>query len=254
MILPTDGMGFSGQERGCGTRDPGGIYAECLAGPGGRPIDDFVICSPIPLDPEIRLSPKGVKIIPHPSDPDCSVILDWVGAEHYPNVADFVEESGRFGVSRRLSPALDYSQIKSRSELWLVHPRAILDNARDLLRIDTAQGAVPIECPRERFQHRPSALAAAPDPMPMCAGFWWHDLDPATVAADGGRLVERRMPSFAYDGWRRPDGFDPAYAPGFFLRVPLTRLAVVNDPRAGQHVPHGALAAASGMPVVLVNE
>ena len=77
-----------GVPRGCGTRTSGGVYLECGTGYGGRPLEFFLADPPIPLTCDTKL---GVQLI----ERDGVVhVLDWIGEQHYPNCADFLEKAG----------------------------------------------------------------------------------------------------------------------------------------------------------------
>lgn len=113
-----------GQPRGCGkSRDAGGIYMECGSfGGGGIPMS-MLIKDPVPLfDPEsVGLSPVGVKVVEFDG---VFHVFDWVGASHYPNAADFLEEAVRLGLSRRIPKTAEFSRLTAESRLILVHPKA----------------------------------------------------------------------------------------------------------------------------------
>lgn len=67
----------------------------------------------------------------------------------------------------------------------------------------------------------------------MCAGLWWQVLsndEEETLPEEDTGEITRVMPSFTYKGWRPPEDFTPEFEPAFFLRFPLSRLVVVNDP------------------------
>jgi hypothetical protein len=49
-------------------------------------------------------------------------LLIWVGQEHYPYCPDYLEETIRFGASRRLNPNLDLSLLSRSSRMILAHP------------------------------------------------------------------------------------------------------------------------------------
>ncbi len=120
-------------ERGCGEREPGGVYAECGLSTHGRPLEEFLLDPPLPV-------PEGLDVINKPQlwqrtfaayEPMCDAdeqpiydVLIWVGQEHYPYCPDFVEEVRRYGASRRLNPNLDLSLLSRASRMILVHPRA----------------------------------------------------------------------------------------------------------------------------------
>jgi hypothetical protein len=52
-------------------------------------------------------------------------LLIWVGAEFYPFCVDYLEETRRFGASRRLNPNLDLSLLSRSSRMILAHPLVI---------------------------------------------------------------------------------------------------------------------------------
>ena len=45
--------------RGCGEREPGGVYAECGLSPRGRPLEEFLFDPPLPI-------PEGLDLINKP--------------------------------------------------------------------------------------------------------------------------------------------------------------------------------------------
>jgi hypothetical protein len=131
------------ESRGCGDREGGGVYAESGLGPGGSALEHFL------FDPPLAL-PEGVDLVNKPllwarTDPitgepvlDLETqepiydLLIWVGAEHYPEAADYIEETRRLGASRRLNPQMDLSKLTRQSSMLLAHPHAIITDWRDL--------------------------------------------------------------------------------------------------------------------------
>jgi hypothetical protein len=85
--------------RGCGEREPGGVYAESGLSPRGRPLVEFLFDPPLPI-------PEGLDLINKPQlwmrtlasgepalDEEGQPIFDlliWVGAEHYPYCSDYL--------------------------------------------------------------------------------------------------------------------------------------------------------------------
>ena len=122
--------------RGCGRRKAGGLYAVLPSSPHGSPLEDFLQCPPkrlsfdAPVQGQLPII-KGTTL--H--------LLDWVGGAYYPNVADFLEEVRRFGLSRRLSPSLlqrdhklgaaPVELITGASRLLMCHARAHINNVSD---------------------------------------------------------------------------------------------------------------------------
>ena len=204
--------------RGCGERKRGGIYAECGLSPWGVPIEHFLVDPPQVVDAgALGLASIGVKLIEMHG---ALHVFDIVGAEHYPNVADFVEEVRVMGASRRLAKTLDFAKLTADSKLVLLHRRAHIDNAGDSF---ASLGTWPPpgwQCPKRLPEHQQPG-----SPPAMCAGLWWTDVDggvPCTQWDAGHRhatpslsgphegaplqAVTRRMPAFAYDAWQRPAG------------------------------------------------
>lgn len=181
-------------ERGCGKRAEGGLYAECGLSEGGSPLEEFIMCPPIPLPEGLPLSALGVQLIQDPNDPGLFHILDWVGQEHYPNPLDFLEEVRLAGMSRRLSPQLDFEKLGPGSRHFLVHAKALVEEPGGFYappegvyygaqrRNALSDPPVPHPCPRFLLAHREPAA----DPLcEMCAGVWWEDVE-------AGEPVENR--------------------------------------------------------------
>src|SRR5712672_1863788 len=120
-------------ERGCGDREPGGVYCESGLSPRGRPLEEFLIDPPLPLPdgldlvnkPQLwqRTLPSGEPALDAEGDAIFDLLI-WVGEEHYPYCSDFIEEVKQFGASRRLNPNLDLSLLSRSSRMILAHPRA----------------------------------------------------------------------------------------------------------------------------------
>lgn len=216
--------------RGCGTRQKGGIYAECPLSPDGRPIEDFLVDPPRAIDPAaLGVTPVGVKLV---EVDGVTHVVDWVGSGFYENAADYVEEARRFGASRRLPRTLDFSRLTTRSRLLLIHARAHIPDH------EAFYMATGWACPRDRDEH--SALNGGrlnAIPSVMCAGLLWEDVVPSAgddVDTDGGRRVQRRMPSFAYEARVTPPGLDGRRVPAVFMQLPIKNLAVIRD-EGGAH-------------------
>lgn len=231
-------------ERGCGTRQQGGVYFEFGIGPNGRQLEDFLVDPPFVLTSEMAVPDRGVKLIEHAG---VWHILDRVGVTNYPNVLDFVEEARRFGVSRKLSPSLDFSKLTEDSRLLLVHERAHIDNYG---RYVTEHWHM--ECPKDVDGH--PHLAA------MCIAAWWKDLLPSTADREvgapsprpgDGKLVWRKMPSFEYVAYTQHARIEPIYRPAIFASLPCSRLVVV---KGNDHEAAFERARAASVPVAEVDQ
>lgn len=230
--------------RGCGTRQEAGIYCVSKLSPMGRPIEEFLIDPPIKLNPALGVSPVGVTLITDTKG--VTHILDYVGSKFYPNVADFIEEVRRFGLSRRLPRTLDYSRLTKDSRIILIHARAHIENTE---RYWQALGDARA-CPCDKPAHQQA------EPPPMCAELWWKDVEGGAPDDTPNALptsVRREMPSFHYYAARRPDYAEPLYRPAMFLRLPLTGIEIIRA-RDGSHEQSAEAAGKSGLPVTLEDE
>jgi hypothetical protein len=132
-------------ERGCGQRVASGIYAECGLGRGGRPLEDFLVDSPLPLPDGLdrRGLANKAQVWEDPRS-GVSHLVIWIGAEHYPYVADYVEEVRRYGASRRVGSMVDVSKLTpGASRMILVHPLARVVNWADMAKPADCDKRVP---------------------------------------------------------------------------------------------------------------
>jgi hypothetical protein len=264
-------------QRGCGTRTKGSIYLEMGLGDDGVPVEWYLI-DPSGYIPEgLDINPRGVA--PHVDEKTgVAHIIDWIGKEFYPYTTDFIEEVRCFGMSRKIAPSFPFEILTPRSRHLCVHPRAIIKNWRDL----AASTQYATYCPKQSFrltyhegdtkeQYRPMHhfYPAAPPPPTghpradangMCAGYWWRSLvedeHPMSAVSDHNPLsVLREMPSFKYIASMCPPTFTPEWEPGFFMRMPLTRIVVIDDPTDPELVNrHLQAISRSALPVALVGE
>lgn len=233
--------------RGCGTRTEGGIYAETRLGSGGSPISSFLIDPPRPCDMEsLGVSPIGVTLF---KQGDVTHIIDYVGADSYPNVTDFIEEVFMYGASRKLSPLLDYSALSPKSRLMLVHGRAIIENWVELSQhIDWRNFA----CPKSLFEHSGTDGMLDQTTGVGCLGFSWQTIEHFKdfIEDPRERHVVREMPSFSYSGWHSPMDFEPKCHPGFFFSLPITNITVIRS-ETGEHEEAMKKVAPTTLPVLL---
>lgn len=240
--------------RGCGQRKCGGIYATTKLGVGGMPFDYFIICPPVPVDKtEMGISPLGIKLV---DNGGITTVLDWVGSNNYPNVADFVEETRRMGLSRRVSPKTDFARIDANTRWVLIHERAIVNNATELF--EACDYAWPRGCPRDVPTHTDEARRNRADitfGLEFCAGAWYETVTgDATAEMKGSRDVLRIMPSFQYSARRTAQGFVPDYHLGMFLWLPISGIEIINDAEGGTHEEAYEAAKAANVPVEIVDE
>ena len=115
---------------GCGAREPGGAYLAVPLGPGGSPVEAFLIDPPVAVDAQaLGLAAVGTTMIER--DGGVTHVLDVVGREHYPTVAGFVDEARRLGISRRISKTAAFGRLTPDSRLLVLHPHALIANAAE---------------------------------------------------------------------------------------------------------------------------
>jgi hypothetical protein len=247
--------------RACGERLAGGVYLVVPTGANGQSVDTFLIDPPRPLDVEaLGIAAIGTAIVPRKlmvgrEEVDTHYVIDVVGEEYYPNVADFVEEVRRYGVSRRISRNSDFEKLDRHSRLILVHRRAHIANAEEYQR---ARDAERFWCPRDIPAH------VDPSYRGMCAALWWEDIEKGKATASvedgadailarggsikydqpgvqmhlqrgGARAAIREMQTFRYRGLRRPDDATPRYQYAAFASFPIPKIEVVADKIGGSH-------------------
>lgn len=231
--------------RGCGDRQKGGCYLEVPLSKHGLPLEHFLCCPPITVDAnELGISPIGVKLVERSG---AWHVLDWVGKQYYPNVADFVEETRRFGISRRVPKNLDFKKLTSESRLILLHERAWHNNFAHFKNL--------LPCPKDMEGHivYHEKTPALPE---MCISLWWQDLEGGEKleGEEDSRSVRRVMPSFEYNGFSPPEDVKQEYQLAIFGSFPIPRIVVINDPESNTHVDSLAKAQAANIPVRLVDE
>lgn len=288
---PSPASGSTG-ERECGYRKAGGIYATCPTGAAGeantKPIEHFTLCRPLPITKEdYNLSAVGVRLVdvadacrdckgPQKSGLVCRTcdgmgietithIFDIVGQDNYPNVADFLEEARRMGVSRRLELENkgQYARLSSRSRLFLLHEKAVIENPQVMYRsinLTEAERFARAGCTKDAHQWDTiqGALWSGKEEdyhADGCSALHWHvitgGLPIAETVEDAAALsmahdqflegyrdlengmldkgyVRRDLASGRYYGYRKPDGVRLKFSLGVFAVFPLARIEIVD--------------------------
>lgn len=225
------------KKRSCGTRQPGGVYAETGMSPHGSPVEDFIVDPHLPFDvAKAGLTARGVQLV---EIDGVYHVFDIVGKKYYPNVADYVEEVRRMGASRRLASNLDFSKLGPGSKLVLLHEKAIIEN----------HGEYPVpHCPKG-LEHPEGE---------MCAGHWWQDFAEKDLdEAIPGLGRARSFLHFAYRAAARPKDVEPVYRHGIFMMLPISNLAVIkgrNETEEQKANKNYQAALNSGIPVYLEEE
>jgi len=230
-------------ERGCGRRVQGGVYAETSTSKNGKPVEAFLLCPPVVIDPAaMGITPVGVKII---QQAGVNNVWDWIGSVHYPNVTDFIEEVRRFGLSRRLPKTLDFAKLDVQTGLYLLHSAAWINEPLPyhVDRIGGEKLGYAWEwCPAGRHEK---------DHSEMCCGLFWENVKDGKEVA--GRIVDRNMPSFTYTAARPPQRATKASTLAIFAVFPIHRLVVIRADD-GSHERTADKVQASDLPFEIVEE
>lgn len=241
-------VGADAVARGCGTRVAGGIYGELgvTTDGTGRDIEGFLLDPPRPVDHMANISPIGVTMI---EQKGVWHIVDWIGANHYPEVFDFVEEVRRFGLSRRLPATLDFSKLTPQSRILCVHPKAWMDpDSCGVIRPGVeSDDEHRYYCPsQDDVLRRVHGLGGSLICLGCCK-------DSVADGEEMGSLVVRKRPSFEYNAVKIPDGLKPEYKSAIFASFPFSRLTVVKA-ASGAHEKAMESAKKSHLPVAEVDE
>ena len=256
------------EPRGCGDRTPGGLYIESGLGPGGVPLEHFLVDPPLPV-------PEGLDLVNKPQivvDTETGVthVWLWIGAEWYPYCPDFIAETRRLGASRKLNPQMDLSQLTPGSRMILVHPAARNTHWREQQPPHECAKRVPGHALEREVQPRtpvmpPSTPTLAPNspldeespvPIPMPLGwrlpephlgpclFKTFELIPQEASADasqpteiaGRRWYARRIGSTTY--FYEPSGESvEGLESGVFAALPITGFALIRHPDGSVNEP-----------------
>lgn len=237
------------QERGCGDRADGGLYLCVGTSPHGRPVEDFLIDPPLAWAGGVIRSPYLVPQIDgfgnavYDGGRPVMDVFMWTGAQYYPFVPDFVEETRNLGVSKRIPKGFPTGNLTpGQSRMVLIHPKAKprfeYDLRRTLCRLD---GDDRHGCHGDADEH--------------CVHALWDlstlDTIPGKHDIDLGPPLSIRTPSATYNPYfpHWPDGPEELpYAPGIFAAFVLTHLEYVTE--TGDVDPIVIRNAGDGIPVV----
>ncbi|MCD0164108.1 hypothetical protein IHN32_01085 [Deinococcus sp. 14RED07] len=225
-----NGIQADGGRRLCGSgRTAGELYLECGMVRGGSPIEDRLMDLPLEVDP-VEMGVSAIGISTFMDEHGVTHVLDWVGADSYPEMADFIEEARRKGVSRKVSRTAPLGDLTAQSCLYLLHPRAVVTNASTL--------ATPADfaCPCGKGHTAQEG----------CIGLGWHV---SPNAGDG----QRRLADGTYPV-KAPLSPAPEYALGVFMVVPITALTVIQHPDPTIQADREKRAGQSGLPVFVAQE
>ena len=208
--------------RGCGTREPGGLYACCGTSPYGKPIEEFLIDPPMPFKGKPFRAPVTKE------KDDVKHLIIWVGEQFYPYCPDFIEETRRYGASRRIPFTKDFDFegfVPFKSRMYFIHPRAIITNEDCFEKVDM--------CPKNKPEHL--------EGKEFCIRSLYYFVQ---AEPEGGQYAREIGDTRYYVPWvvrsKRPE-----YMAGMFLNLPFTHFEYVRredgsvEPRIEEAVKDG---------------
>ncbi len=215
----------------CGSgRKAGELYLECGTAHGGTHIENMLMDLPMLIDTDIfALSPIGVSTFQ--DHLGVTHVLDWVGESHYPEIADFIEEARRKGVSRKISHTAPIEGLSAESRLFLAHPRGRVTNAGQL---STPTG---FACPCGKGHSAQDG----------CIGWAWH-------ALPNHGTGERRLSDASYPVRAGHVPLEAEYGLAVFMVVPITALTVIRTPDGETLEERLERARQTGIPVLIADE
>jgi len=188
-----------------------------------------------PKEFQIQLPSRGVLIRRGPDGVHHA--FKRIGLKHYPSCYGWMQETIQKGPSVLISPKTDLSMLTRESKLVMVHPRAIIVNAkeyRDTMRIRW-----------DNYTYCPIDVGHADnDLMPLdatCVRHWQCDMDiagnPALPVSD--RNYTPHSANYYWQGdmrfWAHPrsEDINPVYEQGVVAAIPM-RLVIEDGERASE--------------------
>lgn len=200
--------------RGCGQRKVGGLYICTDLSPEGKPLEFFIIDSPIPYPGQSFRSPQLVE------RGGTTHALVWVGAEYYPYASDFIEEVRRFGASRRIPINFPIDQLSAGSKMFLIHGGAIIENYRELPEVE--------QCPLQRIVGVDGVPSDLTDHIPAHLANEEYCITHVYQAAGTAGGI-RRIGETEYRVSDTPCRVQLNYRHGIFMRLPINHIDYVRD-------------------------
>lgn len=198
-------------ERGCGERAENALYLCVDLSPTGRPIEDFLV------DPVVSWSGGQLRAPMLVESKGVTHIVLGIGATYYPFVSDFVEETRRFGISKRVPRNFQVERLTAgKSKLLLAHPRSIPN-------FDHEARASSI-CPKRNNEEH------------ECIGFLWplsslKEFEKVHTLGKGAfGTIMVKTPSCWYEVRKphKPKEFIDHYSSGIILAFPVFHFEYVN--------------------------
>lgn len=265
--------------RGCGSRSSGSCYICTGFGLWGSQIEEFII-DPVrrwPQEMSRKEWGRGFQLLP---GKDCNHVVIFVGESFYASPWTFIEETRRFGVSRKVPPTFPFDKITfGISQMYFVHSKAYADPQKHGFSLDQPHTRPLPDCnffaddlqlweKKDYFTGgwHPTVRRVEGYSQETACTFAHRDLacifhkeEDVIFTKDTGEGFEFEIqaPSFSYTG-RAPstpnvlkleETYDPsAFKPGVFLRLPITHFEAKDYAKSWAEKAHQA-----GFPVEILD-
>lgn len=222
--------------RRCGKRIVGGIYLEVPLVEYGEPLESFICDPAIRVTDELSVPERGMVL--RAGAHGRMMLLDYIGENNYPNVADFIEEVRQQGLSRRIPENFDFGSLDSSVVYCAIHRKGYVHNEpwyRQYAQEHGLKGENGITTeagwPCPKGTHTIDGTHEFP-----CSGVWWHDIRPGHGVKTGvERVVEVEQPGGPpYHALERPKEIVPIYDDAIVLILPVVKLSVIRG-QDGEH-------------------
>lgn len=252
--------------RRCGTRTPGHAYSvtnititntvvhtdPVTKKEREDPLDMFLLCPSIEVDPEMNLSDQGVTTLLRPPGYDLQYdIWDVIGSSFYPYFPIFYEEGKQMGFSRKIQ-GVQFELLSRESKHLLIHHRGLLEDYDPLF--DSRLNLM--HCPQGHEWHNKN------EKVDFCTALLWEaqDKPDSTGTRDfvwqPDKVQSELFPLYTYETAHWPVGYNPVWHTAIMMILPIHGIEVVEDSIAGTHQKALDLIKNSGtdLPYCLVEE
>lgn len=228
-------------ERGCGYRVPGGIYLVTDISHNGIPIDLFLFDPPwVPIDTDGNKhypGALGIDIVRDPNNNNVNHVWDWIGQESYPYFPDFWEETRRFGLSRKVSPNLNFDLLSSESQIIGFHKYGMVSATKAFYK--QLEKEFQIGTGMDLYPHINDVIDH------FCVKYIWQLVDEAPNQSTG-RLHSINLPRNSNEtidyyyaayipSWAKKPKYKFEWIPAAMFHLPIHRIEVIEDSIEGKH-------------------
>ena len=210
---------------GCGVRRAGATY---LVSNMQKYLETykysyFLFDPPVVINPaEWGVCPQGLSFV---FNQGYWHVMDWIGATHYPNAADILEEAYEHGGSTLTPLKQDLQKLTpGYSRRLLIHPRGHVVDPTYLKENRLPLERIPLCFLEEEDYRRDMHIN---NPLDMCAALHWQGIISKVDTRD---LVERSIGDTTYKAISLPNSVELKYEPAIIGWLPIDEIHLVDSP------------------------